>query len=283
MSKSIHITVLVENHAEVSSLGAEHGLAYWIQSGDSVILFDTGQSDLVVKNADLLGLSIDRVSAVALSHGHYDHCGGLAALKGRVPRQTPLFVHPDFNCERYSIKNPQEPKRVGVPSSALDALDAFSLHSVQSPTEIIPNSGIWMTGEIPRNNSYEDTGGPFFLDAKGTLSDPIVDDQALWFASDHGLVIVLGCAHAGIVNTIEHCKSCSGIDRVHAVIGGFHLLNASEVRLQKTMTILAKDCPDCLAACHCTGEGAMQRMRDLFPNQWKPCGAGTLFRFFLNP
>jgi len=249
----ITITVLIDNNAPLGNprLKGEHGLAYYIEVDDRVILFDTGQSDLLIKNATELNCKLDKVTDVVLSHGHYDHTGGLAFLAPILPKTTCVHFHPDVWLKRYSIKDPAQPKAIGIPDEASKALLLMKKEESRSARNIY--GPINVTGEIPRHYFPEDVGGPFYLDARATQNDLILDDQALWFNTEEGLVIVFGCAHSGVLNTIRYCQELSKVKRIHALIGGFHLLNASAERLQATFSALKSLSPSCIAACHCTG------------------------------
>ncbi len=187
-----------------------------------------------------------------------------------------VHCHPDVILERYSIRDPASPRMVGIPFACKERLERHGFNAVVSGTAV--NRRLNLTGPIPRRTEYEDVGGPFFLDAGGTRPDPIHDDLALWFETAEGLVVVLGCAHAGIVNTVDCCRRQSGVERVHALIGGFHLVNADENRLTKTIAALRTMDPDLLAACHCTGARAVERLKTAFPETFIECHGGSVFR-----
>ena len=138
---------------------------------------------------------------------------------------------------------------------------------------------IGITGSIPRLIGYEDTGGPFYLDPKGTHSDLIEDDLALWIQTDWGVVVCLGCAHAGLMNTLNHVIQRSHAARIRAVIGGFHLLNASHERLAQTAVELRRLEPDTLVPCHCTGESAVALLSDALGERVSSGPAGTTHQF----
>jgi 7,8-dihydropterin-6-yl-methyl-4-(beta-D-ribofuranosyl)aminobenzene 5'-phosphate synthase len=252
------VTVLVDNEAG-PGLAAEHGFSAWIEAAGRRILFDTGQGSAFAHNAERLGVDIGAADDLALSHGHYDHAGGLALALERA-RAVRVRFHPAATVDRYAIRA-GTPKPIGMPeaaSAALRGLPEERRCPVTAALELAP--GIGLTGPIPRRTAYEDTGGPFFLDQAGLEPDPIEDDLALWIATGRGLVIVAGCCHAGLANTLHAALRASGASRVRAVIGGFHLLEASAERIERTARELGALAPDRVVACHCTGERAFRRL-----------------------
>jgi 7,8-dihydropterin-6-yl-methyl-4-(beta-D-ribofuranosyl)aminobenzene 5'-phosphate synthase len=140
-------------------------------------------------------------------------------------------------------------------------------------------AGIFATGEIPRVTAYEDTGGAFFLDAAGTRPDPLVDDQTLVIDLGRSVVLLSGCAHAGMVNTLDHVRHLTGGKPVSAVIGGLHLGSAGEERLQQTIARLRDAQLEILAPAHCTGWPATAKLWSAFPEIFRSAGVGTVFEF----
>jgi 7,8-dihydropterin-6-yl-methyl-4-(beta-D-ribofuranosyl)aminobenzene 5'-phosphate synthase len=273
MSENIRITMLVENTVYQRGLKAEHGLAFHIQFGRHRVLFDTGQSDLLLHNACLLGLDLRQLDAIALSHGHYDHCGGLKAAWSLSPACR-LHLHPAATAAKFSVNTSGEARNIGMTDDTQEVIrTSSSAVWTRGLTEVVP--GLFATGEIPRLTDYEDVGGRFFLDATGQQPDPLVDDQALFFESGEGLVVLLGCAHAGVVNTLLHVERLTGGKRIHAVLGGMHLLNASSERLQKTIAALAERDIRLLAPMHCTGWPATPALWSRFGNRCVSRGVGS--------
>lgn len=145
---------------------------------------------------------------------------------------------------------------------AIDALSQQTLHWVQQPMRISELIGV--TGPIPRETAFEDTGGPFYLDPGGRRADAMDDDLALWIETDRGLVVCVGCCHAGVVNTLDYILRLNPGSSIRAVVGGMHLLNASEGRLEQTIAALRAMDPELLVPCHCTGERPVERMQAAF-------------------
>lgn len=277
-ASTIRITVLVENAASRPDLGAEHGLSYWIEMNGKRILFDTGHTDLILPNAAQLGVNLAGADAIVLSHGHYDHTGGLAAVLPLCPHAR-VFIHPGALEKRYSRHKDGSVHDIGIPDASAEALrrHAGAITQTEQPTEII--EGLFATGAVPRRNDFEDTGGDFFLDAACKEPDPIIDDQALYFSGSEGLVVLLGCAHAGVVNTLQHIAQLTGGEPIHAVLGGMHLHSATDRRLEATTEALARHTIDLLAPAHCTGADPTALLRRRFPRQFAPCNAGSRFVF----
>jgi 7,8-dihydropterin-6-yl-methyl-4-(beta-D-ribofuranosyl)aminobenzene 5'-phosphate synthase len=252
VARPVRITVLVENTAAHRGLLAEHGLSFWIKAGANHILFDTGQTDVFVRNARALGIDLTQASAIVLSHGHYDHTGGLASALQLAPRAT-VFLHPDALKPRFSRHADGTHHDVGLPNLSEHDIRrrGAGLVLTERPTHVGGN--VFVTGAIPRLNDFEDVGGDFFLDAQCVRPDPLADDQALYFRCAKGIVVVLGCAHAGVVNTLRYVQSLAGECPVHMVIGGMHLLHASERRLNETLQFFRQNQQMIVAPGHCTG------------------------------
>jgi len=247
------LTILSDNHA-APGLEAEHGFALWIETDGRRILFDTGAGQAFLDNAHTLGIDPETADAVVLSHGHYDHTGNLAVVLERAP-QTALYCHPDCAGKRYSIRD--TPKPVGMPlesAVAVSAMRAKKRHHVTHPTALA--AGVRLTGPVPRVTAFEDTGGPFFIDSEGREADPIPDDLSLWVHTSAGLVVCLGCCHAGVINTLRQITAISGEPRIAALIGGMHLVHAGPERLERTAEALGAYAIGQFVACHCTGEPA---------------------------
>jgi len=196
------ITIVVDNNVQ-GTLGSEHGFSMWIESGGKRILFDTGQGPALESNVPKLGIDIGAADLMVLSHGHYDHTGGLPYVVAHAPK-IEIYCHPGAVQPRYAIRDGKT-RSIGIPHASAEALERFPserLHWVPEPVMLTESIGL--TGPIPRVTAYEDTGGPFFLDPQGTRPDLIEDDQALWIQTHEGLVVCMGCAHAGLINTLYY-------------------------------------------------------------------------------
>lgn len=275
MIHRLDIRVLVDNEA-ADGLQAEHGLALWIAAGNRRILFDTGKGPALPGNAARLGTEWGEAEMLVLSHGHYDHTGAVPYVLAQAPA-IHVHCHPSAVLPHYSVREGSA-RAIGMSGEARIALDRLPdgrLHWVGRPESLGP--GLGLTGPIPRETPYEDTGGPFYLDPEGRRPDPIEDDLALWIDTPEGLVVCAGCCHAGVVNTLRYALRLSGSSRLRAVVGGFHLNAASERRLAQTAAALQALGPDMLVPCHCTGEQAFAVLRDALGAKVRPCRAGMTF------
>lgn len=274
---SLDITLLVDNQAD-DGLVVEHGLAMWIAYADHRILFDTGQGPALAANSDKLGISLQQVRTIVLSHGHYDHTGGLSHVL-RQNDSVDLYCHPRAVQPRYSIRQGTA-RAVHMPREAMTALDKLPsqrLHWISHPVKISKQIGL--TGPIARESRFEDTGGPFYLDPAGQRADDIDDDMAMWINTPKGLVVCVGCSHAGLINTLNHIRRLSNVSAIRAVIGGFHLLNANPERLEQTVSELKALAPDKIIACHCTGDKAMAVLEEALGSRFKRGHAGMHLHF----
>ncbi|MDD3386780.1 MAG: MBL fold metallo-hydrolase [Candidatus Pacebacteria bacterium] len=207
------LTVLVENIAS-GRLKAEWGLSYLIES-DETILFDTGASDLFLKNAELLRVDFELVQKVLLSHGHWDHGTGLQYLENKK-----IYAHTNIFMERFSGK-----RSIGLPFSREFLESKNQLILDDQPQKISDN--IIFLGEIPRKSKLKNAGGQF-TDSEGNF-DNVPDDSAIVVIENGAINIITGCAHAGLINTVDYAVKVSGIKKINSVIGGFHLLGNDEI------------------------------------------------------
>lgn len=279
MIPSISVTVLVENTAAGRGLRGEHGLAFWLEVGLRRVLFDTGQNPATLfHNAKRLGIDLATADAVVLSHGHYDHAGGLPEVLRRA--EARLYVHPAALARRFSRTSDGTAHEVGLPPYVdEDYLRAActALTWTVGPTGV--TGPVRVTGAIPRMTDFEDTGGDFFLDRACETPDPIQDDQAAFFDTQDGIVVLLGCGHAGTINTVRHVRALTDDRPIHAVIGGMHLIAASAGRLDRTVEALLELELGLIAPAHCTGEEGKARLWSEFQGRWRPCHVGARFEF----
>jgi 7,8-dihydropterin-6-yl-methyl-4-(beta-D-ribofuranosyl)aminobenzene 5'-phosphate synthase len=260
MQNDIRFVVLVDNNADPGMV-TEHGFALWVAVNGRRILFDTGQGKALVPNAAAMGCDLKQVDTLVLSHGHYDHTGAASELLQLNPTVR-VFCHAKALTTRYSIHSGKTPKDISMPSSAREGIRALpkdQVHWLTGPEEICDSVGI--VGPIPRQHPMEDTGGPFYLDTAGLHPDLLEDDTAMWIRTGKGLIIIVGCCHSGLINTVEHIRRITGEEKVLGIIGGLHLQNANDERLNSTCSALLERDPEFVFPCHCTGTEAIAFLR----------------------
>ncbi len=278
MSEHVCITTLVEDTTSETGLFAEHGLSFWIEYGGQGVLFDTGKTGLLLENARLLGVDVARADAIVLSHGHYDHTGGLVAVLDIAPRAT-IYAHPAALYPKF-VRKDTGTRAIGMSDSTKEVVRAHAQDErvvwTEEPTKVVP--GLFVTGQIPRHTNFEDVGGAFFVDENCEKADILPDDQAMFFDTPRGLVVLLGCAHAGVVNTLDYIMKLSGDKHIDSVVGGMHLLSASQDRIERTVNVFRKYSVRNIGLAHCTGANAAQEIHNAFPGRCFTCSTGSRVR-----
>lgn len=278
-------TEMAEGGKTADFLRAEHGFSALVELHDHGrlrrVLFDTGVSpDGLVANLDRLAISPDTFEAVVLSHGHFDHVMGLDGLAQRLgARNLPLVLHPDAWTRR-RIALPTGGWELPTPSRAGIEGAGFQIIEDRRPSFLLDGM-LLITGEVDRTTEFE-RGFPIHQAWRDDdwQPDPLIhDDQAVVLhVRDKGLVVLTGCGHAGIVNIVRHAKLLTGIDRVYAVLGGFHLTGGLfEPIIPQTVAALATEAPDIVVPAHCTGWRAQLALADRLPAAFRPNSVGTRF------
>lgn len=254
---AIQITTLSENTANIGCL-AEWGLSILITTKNLNILMDTGRSLSATYNADALGIDLSRVDKIVLSHGHYDHTGGLRHVLRRTG-EVEVIAHPDIWAAKYDRLDDQE-LYIGIPFQRAE-LEGLGTRFKLTRDPVKLGDGIMTTGEIPMTTRFEKIDPELYIKDNDTLKpDPLADDLALIIDSEAGLIVILGCGHRGVINTLRHARKLTANRPIYAVIGGSHLFRASEDQINKTVDALKEMGIKKLGLCHCTGFAAAARL-----------------------
>jgi 7,8-dihydropterin-6-yl-methyl-4-(beta-D-ribofuranosyl)aminobenzene 5'-phosphate synthase len=270
VQKNIELTVLCENSvAGPFGLIGEHGWAVGIQTSTTRLLFDTGQGLGILRNSKLLDFELGKIDGIVLSHGHYDHSSGLPLVLP-ISGKTDIYLHEQCfgkRCHRYK----GTVRDIGIREQQ-DSLESLGAHFIFNKDFTEIGNGIYLSGEIPRISSYEKPDPRLVRenDSQELFLDPLTDDQTLIIDSKQGLILLLGCAHAGLINILEYVQKKLPDRPIHTVIGGTHLGFATDEQFAATVTALHNFDIKCLAASHCTG---LERGVDLAKT------LGSTFRF----
>lgn len=262
------ITVLADNDVVEAIPKGLHGEWGFAAAVDDV-LWDTGQSGVVTDNAARLGIDFD-FDTMVLSHGHFDHTGGLREVLARLD-EPDLYCHPDVWKPRY-LEVEGDLVEMGMPFTRERIEDEANIIEHTDPVEVA--DGIHALGEIPREHEEATVG--VVEGENGYVADDIPDDQALAVETDDGVALVLGCGHAGLQNTIDHAESVVG-DDVKYVIGGTHLVAFDDETTHRVADQLEGQL-ELFAGTHCTGKDAQRIFSDRFPEAFETIGVGSVLQ-----
>ena len=272
----LRITTLSENTADTGDFLAEQGVSFLVETEKETILFDTGKSISTSHNASILGIDLNRVDKIILSHGHSDHTGGLRQILRVMRKKVEVIAHPDVWANKYSRRRGKKERFIGIPfqRQEFESLGASFTMSTE-PVKIAAN--IMTSGEVPMVTDFEEIATTLFVKSEdGWQPDKLLDDLALIINTDKGLVVVLGCAHRGAINTLYHARHITGTKQVYAVLGGTHLYGASEKQVRLTIAALKELDIKRLGLCHCTGLPAAGLLAQEFGDRFFFNNTGTI-------
>ena len=283
MVKGLEITTIVENTTTLDkpTLWAQHGLSLLVRIdlGGSrlTVLLDTGPSEeAFLHNVEAMKIDLKEVDLIFISHGHYDHTSALLAALKRIARRVPVVAHP----AAFEPKLKAEPylTHIGIPfkPSEVEAAGGVLLYA-RSPVTLSQN--VLTSGEIERSTPFEKIETFYTIKEGQFTKDLLPDDQALIVKVEgKGIVVILGCAHSGVINTIRQAQKLTEAKEIYAVAGGFHLVRADEERIKHTIEVLLQTNPKYVAPCHCTGLNATCNLMKAFGDRCKPLTTGSLLK-----
>lgn len=251
------LIVLSENRKQNECLN-EDGLSLYIEVGQNKFLLDTGITDLFIKNAEILGIDIEAIKTIVLSHGHWDHGNGLKWLRDNKT----IIMHPESFTKRYSIRRNMD--YAGLNQTFQEMENKFNVIQTKEPYKILEN--VWFLGEIERNNDFEAKTFPTVLE--GGETDYLTDDSGIVIKTDKGLIVISGCSHSGICNTVEYAKKVAQDNNIVAVIGGFHLKELDEVT-EKTIRYFIDNNIQSAYVGHCTSDKVIEEFVKRLDNKCK--------------
>jgi 7,8-dihydropterin-6-yl-methyl-4-(beta-D-ribofuranosyl)aminobenzene 5'-phosphate synthase len=279
----VSLTTLCDNLAGSMGYVAEWGLSILVHYGEETILLDTGGTDSIVRNAVQNGINLNQITRIVLSHGHMDHTGGLRPLlQATDAKKRQIILHPEAWASKYASRSEQVGKDmhfIGIPY-AKEELENLGGAFTMSREPVWINDKIVVTGQVPMETAFESIEKNLFVKTgEDYILDPILDDQALVIKTSKGLVVVLGCAHHGMINTLLYAQKITGEDRIHAVVGGTHLFRASPERIRQTIAKLEEFKVAHIGVSHCTGMPASMALMHHFKDRFFFNHVGKVMEF----
>ena len=271
----LRITTLSENTAGVGNVLAEAGLGILVETDDINILFDTSSGISASHNADILGINLSKIDKIVLSHGHDDHIGGLRQILRKMRKEVEIIAHPDIWAAKYVRRQGQKDRYIGMPFQRQE-LESLGARFNSTTKSVKITDTIMTTGEIPMVTDFEEIEAELWVkEDTGWQPDELLDDQGIVINTEQGLVVITGCAHRGIINTLYHAQQLTGVTQIHMVLGGSHLVGASEEQIQLTIAALKDLDVQKLGLCHCTGLPVAMVMSQEFGDKFFFNNAGT--------
>jgi 7,8-dihydropterin-6-yl-methyl-4-(beta-D-ribofuranosyl)aminobenzene 5'-phosphate synthase len=277
----LKITILCDNIVGTPMGIGEHGFSAFVEKDNETILFDTGNGKGIVYNAQIFGKELRRIRKLCISHGHFDHTEGLPQVLS-ISRDILVYGHPEIFQYRIAEKKIGENiirRFIGIPYRK-EYLESLGAIFILSPDFQEIEDGVFLTGEVPRKTQFEKGDMDLLIpEGEGFIPDPIIDDQSLALRTKKGLVVIFGCAHSGMINTLNYLREMTGEERIHAILGGTHLGYLSEEQLEASIWRLKEFNPSIVAVSHCTGMKPALRLMLEFGQRFSFAHVGSQFQF----
>ncbi|WP_319781251.1 MBL fold metallo-hydrolase [Maridesulfovibrio sp.] len=265
------ISVLCDNESQRTDLGKEWGLSMALElPGDNLWLWDCSASELFLKNASAMNIEVSKAKGLAISHGHWDHTGGMDALMD-ADFIGPVYAHPDFANKRYTKEDNGSAKEASFNCEYPGTI------IVRDNVEL--DDGLFMITEIPRRDGLFEATKDLFLDQEMTQVDHVHDDAFMLLMTNSGPVVILGCCHSGLANSLYHMRDITGIDSVHAILGGLHLYVADHAEYEETAKVIEEFNPKIVSPGHCTGKDGYKFLKQRLSCTVLPMGSGSVYEF----
>ncbi len=283
-ARRLRLTTIAENTSARTGLVGEWGLSILVEDGEHRFLLDTGAGQTTVANADSLGVDLADIDAIVLSHGHNDHTGGLLPVLTRRGSDVRVVAHPAVWGPKYGRNRKTGAcKHAGIPYSR-DALESAGARFEITARPTWLTADIAASGEEPMTTDFEAVADNLLLRTElGYAPDPVVDDQSVYVRTDLGLVVLLGCAHRGMINIIRYGQRLMATDRVYMVVGGTHLGPAPEPQVGRTVEALREMDVQWVGASHCTGLAVASRLDRELPGRFFFNNTGRTITFPFTP
>ncbi len=271
--------LVIEGADPIGPIG-EYGFSVFIESEEGNYLFDTGGGFPVVHNSIYYRKDLSSVKKIFLSHGHFDHTGGLPFVLKLIQKNIEVIAHPHIFLNRFKVKK-KERVYNGI-SFARGFLERLGARFILNKEWLQITDDIFLTGEIPRKISFEKKGDfsqRFAIVKRKTVPDLTMDDQALVITTNEGLLVILGCCHSGLINTLTYIIEKSGMGKIYTVIGGTHLGLLPQKQTEKTIEALKNFHIKKICPCHCTEMEASIKFYETFRDNFLLCGVGKVIEF----